>query len=114
MATAAHPWHWQFARVSIPTGRTVARLNPFVRFSTPAPPCQACHCLQVMPKWTSCSNPTAYKSMTEIVVASSSADLQSALSQNCILHFIPSLDREFVERLADYKSAIRQIANLRY
>jgi hypothetical protein len=44
-----------------------------------------------------------------------SADLQSAVPQNCILR----VSRNFkhagtLERFADYKSAIQQIANLRY
>src|SRR4051794_7115098 len=44
-----------------------------------------------------------------------SADFQSAVSQNCILLAPrPFHDREKFRRSADWKSAIQQIANLRY
>src|ERR1019366_2620525 len=43
------------------------------------------------------------------------ADYQSAVSRNCILRGVRSLEAAVtVPRPADYKSAIRQIENLRY
>jgi hypothetical protein len=45
----------------------------------------------------------------------SSADFQSAVSQNCILQSVPTLEAATCIRgPADYKSAIQQIGNLRY
>jgi hypothetical protein len=44
-----------------------------------------------------------------------SADFQSAVSQNCILRSVRKVDTSVsVQSPADYKSAIRQIENLRY
>src|SRR3954451_14579756 len=45
----------------------------------------------------------------------SSADFQSAVSQNCILRTVRTLSRvRNVEAFAECNSAIQQIANLRY
>ena len=54
-------------------------------------------------------------SVTYSRLTARSADLQSAVSQNCILRSAGWLDAPTHARcLADYKSAIRQISNLRY
>src|SRR5687767_4925350 len=46
---------------------------------------------------------------------SRSADFQSAVSQNCILRAVPTrLSLACIERPADCKSALQEIANLRY
>ena len=44
----------------------------------------------------------------------SSADFQSAVSQNCILPSVRTLEAHKRRCPADYKSAIQQIENLRY
>ena len=54
-------------------------------------------------------------SMTYLEPIGRSADLQSAVSQNCILLSIAKAGAlGGIRGPADYKSAIQQIANLRY